>query len=104
MSADGRITTFVERPAAQDDRADSDAWVNSGLQILSPSLLEVIPDDRPTDLPRDVYMPLVGRVPIFGHPLEGYRCAIDSPARYAEAQEAFATGRYRAPDRREAKG
>ena len=100
MAADSRITAFVERPTEAERRAAPHPWVNSGVQILSPSLLDLIPADRPSDLPRDMYVPLLERVPIFGHPLGGYRCAIDSPARYAEAQEAFATGRYRAPSRR----
>jgi NDP-sugar pyrophosphorylase family protein len=96
MNGAGRITAFVERPTGEQQRATPDAWVNSGVQILSPSLLDAIPDDRPSDLPRDVYVPLLTRVAMFGHSLRGFRCAIDSPARYAEAQEAFATGRYRA--------
>jgi NDP-sugar pyrophosphorylase family protein len=99
MEPDGRITAFVERPGEEERGTTPHAWVNSGVQILCPSILEAIPDDRPSDLPRDVYVPLLTRVPIFGHPLGGYRCAIDSPSRYAEAQEGFSTGRYRPPFR-----
>jgi NDP-sugar pyrophosphorylase family protein len=99
MAADGRITAFIEHPTEEERRAMPRPWVNSGVQILGPSILDAIPDDRPSDLPRDVYAPLLERVPVFGHPLAGYRCAIDSPARYAEARVAFDTGRYRGPSR-----
>jgi NDP-sugar pyrophosphorylase family protein len=97
MADDGRITAFIERPTETARHAASHPWVNSGIQVLTPSLVRAIPDDRPADLPRDVYAPLIGHAAIFGHPLVGYRCAIDSPERYLEAKEAFATGRYRVP-------
>jgi NDP-sugar pyrophosphorylase family protein len=57
-------------------------------------MLARIPAGRPADLPRDVYIPALRREPIYGFPLTGYRCAIDSLGRYAEAQTAVADGRY----------
>jgi mannose-1-phosphate guanylyltransferase/phosphomannomutase len=69
--------------------------VNSGLQVLSPELLGELPPDVALDLPRDVYAPRVGAGGIFGVPLSGYRCAIDSPERYREAVAALEEGRVR---------
>ncbi len=94
LDEDGRITGFVERPGEEERLASPFPWVNSGVQILTPRIIDEIPDG-PTDLPRDVYGPLLARETIYGYPLSGYRCAIDSPARYDEARAAVASGRYR---------
>ncbi len=97
MDPMGRITRFLERPGAAERRQVADSWVNSGMQVLSRRVLAIIPPGRPADLPRDVYVPFLRDEPIYGYPLTGYRCAIDSPQRYAEAQAAVAEGRYRPP-------
>jgi len=95
MNDEGRITGFAERPTEEERRALQFEWVNSGVQILTGALLDRIPPDQPADLPRDVYVPQLARLALYGHPISGYRCAIDSPARYQEAQAAFSDGRYR---------
>jgi len=94
LDSDGRIRCFVERPAAEQRRALGEAWVNSGVQIVSASLRADLPP-APSDLPRDVYAPRCTELRLFGVPLDGYRCAIDSPQRYAEAEQALASGRCR---------
>jgi NDP-sugar pyrophosphorylase family protein len=95
MDGEGRITGFVERPTDEQRRASPFPWVNSGVQLLGRAVLDEIPAGAPCDLPRDVYVKLFARARIVGCELAGYRCAIDSPSRYAEAQAAFADGRYR---------
>jgi NDP-sugar pyrophosphorylase family protein len=95
LAADCRITGFIERPSEAERERHPFPWVNSGAQILSRALVAQIPSAGPADLPRDLYVPLVARERLFGVPLSGYRCAIDSPARYAEARHACASGRYR---------
>jgi NDP-sugar pyrophosphorylase family protein len=92
---DGRITAFIERPTEEQRRQAPHPWVNSGVQLLGPRILQAIPASGACDLPRDVYIPLLARERICGFPLSGYRCAIDSPERLAAAQTAFADGRYR---------
>lgn len=96
MTDDRRITGFVERPTPEERARSPFPWVNSGAQVLHRTLIERIPDGAPSDLPRDVYAPAVADgVALYGVPLQGYRCAIDSPARYAEAQAAVREGRCR---------
>lgn len=94
MDNTGRIIDFIERPTEAERQAAPYPWVNSGLQILSRRMLAYIPAGQPCDLPRDVYIPVLEREPIYGLPLTGYRCAIDSPERYTEAQAAVAGGQY----------
>jgi len=97
MDETGRITGFIERPTAEQRAANPFPWVNSGVQVLNKRILHYIPFGQPSDLPRDVFARIVGQESLYGVPLSGYRCAIDSPARYAEAEAAIAEGRYRLP-------
>ncbi len=97
MDTVNRITHFIERPTDEQRQAAPYPWVNSGLQILNRRMLAHIPDQQPADLPRDVIMPALQQEPIYGFPLTGYRCAIDSPSRYMEAQVAVAEGRVKIP-------
>lgn len=93
LAADGEIIEFLERPAQGERPAWSDVWVNSGICVCSPGLFDLIPRDRPADLPRDVFAPLAGSGRLFGVPLSGYRCAVDSPERLALLRNDVAAGR-----------
>jgi mannose-1-phosphate guanylyltransferase/phosphomannomutase len=98
MDSTDRIISFLERPSdSASPTPTSDTWVNSGVAILSRGLRDRIPSTLPCDLPRDLYAPLADRERLFGFPLSGYRCAIDSPARYEEACQAVREGRVRRP-------
>jgi NDP-sugar pyrophosphorylase family protein len=90
LDADGRITAFEERP--EKPAAPGVPWVNSGIQILSREIFEHIPERLPSDLPRDVYVPAVQTRKLFGHPLSGFRIAVDSPERYRQAEKAVVDG------------
>ncbi len=90
---DGRIRAFLERPSDAARGAVADPWVNSGVQILGRDIVARIPESGPADRPRDVYTRSLD-LRIFGVPFSGYRCAIDSPARYSEAVAALREGRY----------
>ena len=93
--ADGRISGFVERPTDAERQAHPFPWVNSGIHVLHPSVLRRLPAGEARDFPRHVFPSLVEEGSLFGHPLDGYRCAIDSPERYRQAEAAVVEGRYR---------
>jgi mannose-1-phosphate guanylyltransferase/phosphomannomutase len=95
IAADGRITGFLERPTDAERERIRSSWVNSGVCLCSPEILDLIPDGRPSDFPRDVFRPLLTTGRLFAVPLSGYRCAIDSPERLASAREAIASGQCR---------
>jgi NDP-sugar pyrophosphorylase family protein len=88
-----RVVNFLERPDDSERSGVESIWVNSGICICSPEVLDAIPAGVAGDLPRDVFPKLVADGRAFGFPLFGYRCAIDSPERLAEAQAALAEGR-----------
>jgi mannose-1-phosphate guanylyltransferase len=94
MRPDGRITALVERPTEQERKRCTGPWVNSAVQILNRRILDHIPPGQAVDLPRDVYPKIVSTGTVYGVPLAGYRCAIDSPARYEEARTAVREGRW----------
>lgn len=92
----GRITAFLERPDEKSRAGQSSRWVNSGVCICAPEVLDAIPAGVTCDLPRDIFPKLIASNRVYGFPLTGYRCAIDSPERLAEARAAQADGRCRA--------
>jgi NDP-sugar pyrophosphorylase family protein len=92
----GRITAFLERPDEESRVGHSSRWVNSGVCLCAPEVLDAIPAGVPCDLPRDIFPRLIASNRVYGFALTGYRCAIDSPERLAEARAAQADGRCRA--------
>jgi len=92
----GRIVGFLERPTDQQ-RQDFPAtpWANSGLAVFAPEFLEVLPTHVPSDLPRDVFPGLVPTRRLYGFPLTGYRCAVDSPERLEQLRAAVRQGQVR---------
>ena len=66
LDASDRIVRFIEKPAAGQTASH---WVNAGIVIAEPALLDAIPRERPSDLGRDVFPALVERSPGLG----GYR-------------------------------
>lgn len=93
----GRIVGFIERPTDEQRQAIHYPWVNSGIQMLNRRLLSHIAAGRSADLPKDVFVPFVGSGCLYGLALTGYRCAIDSPGRFTEAEAAIEEGRYCMP-------
>lgn len=89
LDAENRIIGFLERPTEEARRGVESPWVNSGVCLCTPEILEAIPPNKACDLPRDIFPKLLGTKRLFGFPLSGYRCAIDSPERLAQAKEAL---------------
>jgi mannose-1-phosphate guanylyltransferase/phosphomannomutase len=88
-----RLVGFLERPTDDARQGQTSPWVNSGVCICTPEILDHISANTTCDLPRDVFPKLAGTGRLFGFPLSGYRCAVDSPERLAEARTALAEGR-----------
>ena len=93
LDKEGRIIGFLERPTEEARRGVQSPWVNSGICICDLQLLDEIPAAVACDLPRDIFPRLIDGNRLFGFPLSGYRCAVDSPDRLTEARAAIAAGR-----------
>jgi len=93
LDDESRIVGFLERPSEEARRGATSNWVNSGICLCSPEIFKHIASGVPSDLPRDIFTKLVPKGRLFGFPLSGYRCAIDSTERLAEARAAIAEGR-----------
>jgi len=92
LDEDRRVTAFLERPTEKERLGVRSSWVFSGVTICDPEVLDLLPPAVPCDLPRDVFPGLVATGRLFGFGLTGYRCAVDSPERLAEARRAAEQG------------
>lgn len=93
LDREGHIIGFLERPTEEARRGVELPWINSGICICDRQLLDEIPADVACDLPRDIFPRLLDTRRLYGFPLSGYRCAVDSPRRLVEARAAIADGR-----------
>jgi NDP-sugar pyrophosphorylase family protein len=100
LEENGQISDFVERPSEEERKkfGISHSWVNSGVQLINQRLLAFFPRGHVCDLPRDIYPSVLKKETIFGYPLSGYRCAIDSPERYEQTQLDVKNGAYKSPE------
>jgi NDP-sugar pyrophosphorylase family protein len=94
VDGNDRVERFLERPGEEERRGLTSDRVFSGVLVAAPELLDLIPADRPADLPRDVFPAAVTTGRMFAVALDGYRCAIDSPERLASARAAVNEGRF----------
>lgn len=89
MDTQDRIVRFLEKPRPEEVFSH---WVNAGIYVLAPEILDLIPSGQPCDFGRDVFP----RVLSEGLPLYGYRMQgdeelwwIDTPADLERVQQAF---------------
>jgi len=94
LDRDNRITRFLEKP--KPDQMFSH-WVNAGLYVLEPQILDAIPLGQPSDFGRDVFPALLAR----GEALYGYRMSeeeglwwIDTPGDLRRMQTVWKGGNY----------
>lgn len=68
----GRVQRFVEKPSWGQVVTN---MVNTGIYILSPRAMELVPQQGPFDFGKDLFPTLLEqRMPLYGCPLEGYWC------------------------------
>jgi len=68
----GRVERFVEKPRWGEVFTDQ---INTGIYILSPAVMDRVPEGRSWDFGRDLFPALLrDGVPVYGCPLEGYWC------------------------------
>jgi mannose-1-phosphate guanylyltransferase/phosphomannomutase len=90
---DGRISRFLEKPAWSEVFSDT---VNTGIYLLEPSVLELIPPRREFDFSRDLF-PLMMREgkPLFGYVATGYWRDVGDLLEYRLAHQDILAGAVR---------
>ncbi len=79
---DGRILSFIEKP--QWERVVTDL-VNTGIYMLSPRVMELVPKNGPFDFAKDLFPLLAQRGFLMkGVRTDGYWCDIGDPKSYLE--------------------
>ena len=78
---DGAVAEFIEKPSA--DRIDT-RNVSAGVYVLERAIVDMLPEDRPASIERDVFPQLV-RDGLYGCVCDGYWLDIGTPERYLEA-------------------
>jgi NDP-sugar pyrophosphorylase family protein len=68
FSAGDRIERFIEKPRSGQTASH---WVNAGIVIAEPKLLDAVPREGASDLGRDIFPTLIAR----GEAIYGYRVA-----------------------------
>jgi mannose-1-phosphate guanylyltransferase/phosphomannomutase len=69
-AADGRIERFLEKPGWGEVFSDT---INTGIYIIEPEVLNLIPDDRPYDFSKELFPEMLENgFPLYGYIAEGY--------------------------------
>ena len=88
------VKQFVERPPEAFWKTVKTAWVNSGILILSPRVMALIPASVPSDWPRDIFPKLIQSQSLYAYCLDAYRIAVDSPERLAQLESDIQTRKF----------
>ncbi|MDD3012874.1 MAG: nucleotidyltransferase family protein [Candidatus Gastranaerophilales bacterium] len=91
IDTDNKILKFLERPVESELELKKQNWVNSGLYCFNKEILNLIPDGI-SDFPKDIFPKLLQTESLYGFPLNGYRCAVDSSERYFMLQSDYNNG------------
>lgn len=87
---EGRITRFIEKP---DWSRVISSLVNTGVYLLEPEALALIPPDKPFDFGRDLFPLMLQRgLPLYGYQSPAYWCDVGSPAAFLQAQADLLSG------------
>jgi mannose-1-phosphate guanylyltransferase/phosphomannomutase len=81
--SDGRVTRFLEKPTAQECFSD---LINTGVYVLEPEALKLIPDGKPFDFSRDLFPHILkSKMILAGSPMSGFWIDMGDPRSYLKA-------------------
>jgi mannose-1-phosphate guanylyltransferase / phosphomannomutase len=90
---DGRIERFLEKPTWGEVFSDT---INTGIYVLEPEVLEIVPEGRPFDFSQDVFPKLLADgQPLFGFIMDDYWCDIGDFEQYVKAHRDILDGQTR---------
>jgi mannose-1-phosphate guanylyltransferase len=82
LAADGRVSTFLEKPRPEEIDTD---LINAGLYVLEPDMLELVTPGRAVSIERDVFPRLADEGSVYGLALDGYWLDVGTPESYLQA-------------------
>jgi len=89
--SEGRIRQFLEKPSWGEVFSDT---INTGIYVIEPSVLELIPPDKMVDWSQDVFPQLLrDNRPMYGYVAGGYWCDVGSLSEYMRANADVLSGR-----------
>jgi len=87
----GRIRRFLEKPGWGEVFSD---MINTGIYILEPDVLDLIPENKPYDFSRDLFAAMLkADMPLYGWQTEDYWCDIGDISAYIKAHVDLMDGR-----------
>ena len=87
---DGFVERFVEKPGWEDVFSDT---INTGLYVLEPDVLELVPQGQPFDFAKDLFPLMMSKgMRIYGHVATGYWCDVGNIESYIRAHEDMLKG------------
>jgi len=93
IDGDGRVTNFLEKPSWSEVFSDT---VNTGIYVLEPEVLDLIPDGRSYDFSTDLFPKLLAaKIPMYGYVAEGYWCDVGTFSEYMRANADMLSGKVR---------
>lgn len=88
---DGKVQRFLEKPSANEVFTNT---VNTGIYVLEPYAMRLVPDDHPFDFSRNLFPRLLANNdPFFGFRAQGYWCDIGNLLQYRQAHFDALTGK-----------
>jgi mannose-1-phosphate guanylyltransferase len=80
IDSDQKVKRFIEKPPAGEATTN---WINAGIYILEPEVLQYIPVNRHYMFERGLYPCLLDMgQPVYGYPFEGYWLDMGNPGKY----------------------
>lgn len=90
---DGKIERFLEKPTWGQVFSDT---INTGIYVLEPEVLDLIPPDEPYDFSADVFPAMLDKgLPIFGYITDSYWTDVGNTEAYLQAHGDVIAGRVR---------
>lgn len=88
---EGRISRFLEKP---DWSRVISSLVNTGIYLLEPEALALIPADKPFDFGRELFPLMLEKgLPLYGYTTDAYWCDVGEPRSFLQAQQDLLAGR-----------
>src|SRR5665811_1540190 len=86
----GRIERFLEKPGWGEVFSDT---INTGIYVMEPEVLNLIPDDRPYDFSKDLFPQMLENgFPLYGFVADGYWTDVGNLEQYLAAHRDILDG------------